>query len=202
MIWCFPCDSEAKPSCREKKHSVWDMSKAAREIHSKIKRTNSLLVEAMNNRRQMNDTLESSLTRLTSHTKEIQKQIAVNSQELQRLQKMLENEPDFNGNHHAVEARLQEALKILDESKEVAVNWQDRLEALSLNKRKLFESTTGHAPVQPNLISQGNYKQTNCKYYPIKLLLFSLRRCRNRQNKKTNYKCCCQRSRERFGSLE
>ena len=159
MIWCFPCDSEAKPSCQGQKHSVWDMSNAAREIHSKIKLANANLFKAMDNRRQMNDTLEASLTRLESHTEEIQKQISVNRQELHRLLNILDNEPDFNGNHQAVEMRLKETLNILDESKQAAVQWQNRLEALSSSKKKLSEQADRvQRLVQLNVNSQGNHR--------------------------------------------
>lgn len=161
MLWCFTCDSVAKPGCQDNKHPVWDMSRDAKEIHSKILLAKANLVEAVVKRRQLKDILETSLTQFKTHAGEIRKQIADNSQELQRLQDMVGKEPDFNGNRQIVEMRLQETINLLAESVTFAEKWQSRLETLRSDRNKTCQPITSTIPGQMQLsdnISQGNYR--------------------------------------------
>lgn len=130
MHWCFACNSVTKPACSKKKHVVIDMSRIAKELQFKMKRSKANLGTALEKRRQLKQSLEISLALHKAQTEEIQKQMTDNSQELNQLEYMLETEPDFNTSHREIAKRFKETNNVLGTSSELVDEWQARLEAL------------------------------------------------------------------------
>lgn len=127
MHWCFGCESVAKPDCQENQHFVLDMSHEAKRLHEKMKQSKVNIIATMEKRRQLKNYLEIALVLLNRFWAEKVQELNVeNSEELGRLQRLLERKPNF-GDRQKIEMYLEEMKNALETSSALTDEWQARL---------------------------------------------------------------------------
>ncbi len=127
MHWCFGCESVAKPDCQENKHFVLDMGNEAKGLHGKIKQSKVNIIATMEKRRQLKNYLEIALVLLNGFwSDKVQEQNAENSEELCRLQRLLERETNF-GDRQKIEMHFEKTKNDLETSSALTDDWLVRL---------------------------------------------------------------------------